>query len=83
MLNDNSRVLQPVAFRGACLQRLKSSLSPRDSDNGRTQRPATACRLKPLAAVAKLIKRHLPNLLTYPRHRLTKASLAGVNAVHQ
>jgi transposase len=44
---------------------------------------ATHSRLKPLAAVAKLIKRHLPNLLTYLRHRLTNAGLEGVNAVIQ
>ena len=31
---------------------------------------ATHSRLKPMAAVAKLIQRHLPNLLTYLRHRL-------------
>jgi len=33
---------------------------------------ATHSRLKPMAAVAKLIRRHLPNLLTYLRHRLTR-----------
>jgi len=36
-----------------------------------------------MAAVAKLIQRHLPNLLTYLRHRLTNAGLEGVNAVIQ
>jgi transposase len=30
---------------------------------------ATHSRLKPMAGVAKLIKRHLPNLLTYLTHR--------------
>jgi transposase len=44
---------------------------------------ATHSRLQPMAAVAKLIKRHLPNLLTYLRHRLTNAGLEGVNAVIQ
>ena len=44
---------------------------------------ATHSRLKPMAIVAKLIKRHLPNLLTYLRHRLTNAGLEGVNAVIQ
>src|SRR5207249_5771280 len=34
-------------------------------------------------AVAKLIQRHLPNLLTYLRHRLTNAGLEGINAVIQ
>lgn len=44
---------------------------------------ATHSRLKPMAAVAKLIKRHLPNLLTYLRHHLTNAGLEGINAVIQ
>jgi len=44
---------------------------------------ATHSRLKPMAAVAKLIRRHLPNLLTYLRHRLTNAGLEAVNAVIQ
>ncbi len=44
---------------------------------------ATHSRLKPLAAVAKLIQRHLPNPLTYLRHHLTNAGLEGVNAVIQ
>ncbi len=44
---------------------------------------ATHSRLKPMAAVAKLIQRHLPNLLTYLRHGLTNAGLEAVNAVIQ
>ncbi len=44
---------------------------------------ATHSWLRPVAAVAKLIQRHLPNLLTYLRHRLTNASLEGVNATIQ
>ena len=44
---------------------------------------ATHSRLKPMAAVAKLIQRHLPNLLTYLHHHLTNAGLEGVNAVIQ
>jgi len=44
---------------------------------------ATHSRLTPVAKVAKLIQRHLPNLLTYLRHRLTNAGLEGVNAVIQ
>jgi transposase len=36
---------------------------------------ATHSRLKPITALAKLIKRHLPNLLTYLRHGLTNAGL--------
>jgi transposase len=44
---------------------------------------ATHSRLKPMASVAKLIHRHLPNVLTYLRHRITNAGLEGVNAVIQ
>jgi hypothetical protein len=44
---------------------------------------ATHSRLKPMAAVAKLIQRHLPNSLTDLRYRLTNAGLEGVNAVIQ
>jgi transposase len=44
---------------------------------------ATHSRLKPMAAVAKLIQRHLPNLRTYVRHGLTNAGLEAVNAVIQ
>ena len=32
------------------------------------------------SVVAKLIQRHLPNLLTYLQHRLTDASLEAVSA---
>lgn len=44
---------------------------------------ATHSRLKPMAGVAKLIQRHLPNVLTYLRHRLTNAGLEAVNATIQ
>jgi len=44
---------------------------------------ATHSRLAPMAAVAKLIHRHLPNVLTYLRHRLTNAGLEAVNATIQ
>ena len=44
---------------------------------------ATHSRLKPMAAVAKLIQRHLPNVLTYLQHRLTNAGLEAVNATIQ
>jgi transposase len=44
---------------------------------------ATHSRLRPLANVAKLIARHLPNLLTYLRHGVTNAGLEAVNAVIQ
>ena len=36
-----------------------------------------------MSDVAKLIQRHLPNLLTYLARRITKADLEGVNAVIQ
>jgi hypothetical protein len=39
--------------------------------------------LKPMAAGAKLIQRHLPNVLTYLQHRLTNAGLEAVNATIQ
>jgi transposase len=44
---------------------------------------ATHSRLKAMAAVAKLIQRHLPGRLTYLRHRLTHAGLEAFNAVIQ
>ncbi|GIW53929.1 MAG: ISL3 family transposase [Nitrospiraceae bacterium] len=44
---------------------------------------ATHSRLRPVAAVAHLIRRHLPNVLTYLRHRLTNAGLEAVNATIQ
>ena len=44
---------------------------------------ATHSRLKPMAQVAWLIRRHLPNVLTYHRHRITNAGLEAVNATIQ
>jgi transposase len=44
---------------------------------------ATHSRLHPITAVAKMIQRHLPNLLTYLKHRLTNAGLEAVNGVIQ
>lgn len=44
---------------------------------------ATHRRLKPMAKVAWLIQRHLPNVLTYHRHRITNAGLEAVNATIQ
>ncbi|NJL23979.1 MAG: ISL3 family transposase [Calothrix sp. SM1_5_4] len=41
---------------------------------------ATHSRLKPMADVAKLIKRHLPNILTYLRHLITNAMMEGFNS---
>ena len=44
---------------------------------------ATHSRLRPVVTVAKLIQRHLPNLLTYLQHGLTNAGLEAINAVIQ
>jgi len=44
---------------------------------------ATHSRLRPVIMVAKLIQRHLPNLLTYLQHGLTNAGLEAINAVIQ
>lgn len=44
---------------------------------------ATHSRLKPMAEVAKLIQRHLPNILTYLRHGITNAGLEAINATIQ
>jgi len=44
---------------------------------------ATHSRLRPMAEVAKLIQRHLPNVLTYLRHGITNAGLEAVNATIQ
>lgn len=44
---------------------------------------AVRCRLHPIAKVARMLKRHLPNLLTYFRHRITNAASEGFNSVIQ
>lgn len=44
---------------------------------------ATHSRLRPMAEVAKLIRRHLPNVLTYLRHGITNAGLEAINATIQ
>ena len=44
---------------------------------------ATHSRLAPMAAVAKLIRRHLPNVLTYVRHGITNAGVEALNATIQ
>ncbi|MGE0528480.1 MAG: ISL3 family transposase [Bdellovibrionales bacterium] len=41
---------------------------------------ATHSRLKPMSDVAKLMKRHLPNILTYLRHLITNAMMEGFNS---
>ena len=37
-------------------------------------------RLKPMVTVAQLLKRHLPNLLTYLKHHITNAVTEGLNS---
>jgi transposase len=41
---------------------------------------ATHSQLRPIADVAKLMKRHLPNILTYLRHLITNAMMEGFNS---
>ncbi len=41
---------------------------------------AVRCRLKPIIEVAKMLKRHLGNILTYFRHRITNAVSEGFNS---
>jgi transposase len=44
---------------------------------------ATHSRLKPLVEAARTLKRHLPGLLAYFRHRVTNAATEGLNSVIQ
>jgi transposase len=44
---------------------------------------AVRCRLTPVVKVAKMLKRHLPQLLSYFRHRITNATSEGFNSVIQ
>jgi len=41
---------------------------------------ATHSRLKPVIDVAKMIKRHLENILTFIKHRITNAFAEGINS---
>jgi len=41
---------------------------------------ATHSRLNPVIAAAKTLKRHLPNILTYFRHRISNATAEGLNS---
>lgn len=41
---------------------------------------ATHSRLEPMIKVARMLKRHLENILTYLRHRITNAVTEGLNA---
>ena len=41
---------------------------------------ATHSRISPMIAAARTLKRHLPNLLTYFKHRITNATSEGINS---
>ncbi len=41
---------------------------------------ATHSRLKPVISVAKMLKNHLDNIMTYLKHRITNATAEGFNA---
>jgi transposase len=41
---------------------------------------ATHSRITPIIQAAKTLKRHLPNLLTYFKHRITNATSEGINS---
>ena len=41
------------------------------------------CRLRPIVRVAKMLKRHLPNLLSYFLYRITNATSEGFNSIIQ
>jgi transposase len=40
---------------------------------------AIRSRLEPVKKVARMMKRHLPNIVSYFRHRITNAALEGIN----
>ncbi len=44
---------------------------------------ATHSRLKPIISVEKMFKRHIENIITYAKHRITKAFAEGINSVIQ
>ena len=41
---------------------------------------ATHSRLQPMIEKARMLKTHLPNILTYLRHRITNATAVGLNS---
>lgn len=41
---------------------------------------ATHCRLEPIVKVAKMIKEHFENIVTYLEHRITNAAAEGLNS---
>lgn len=44
---------------------------------------AAHSRLRPVVEVAKITEGHLPNFLTYPKHRPARAGFKAVNAITQ
>ncbi|MBI5307049.1 MAG: transposase [Planctomycetes bacterium] len=40
---------------------------------------AIRSRLEPVKKVARMMKRHLPNIVSYCKHRITNAALEGIN----
>ena len=40
---------------------------------------AIRSRLEPVNKVARMMKRHLPNIVSYCKHRITNAALEGIN----
>jgi transposase len=44
---------------------------------------AVRCRLRPVVKVARMLRRHLPNLLTYFLYPVTNATTKGYNSVIQ
>lgn len=46
----------------------------------RWYRSAIHTRLEPLKKVARMLKKHLPGLLAYVRHRITNATAEGINS---
>jgi transposase len=71
-LKERFRQFWEYAYRGAA-QRFF----------GRWLWQATHSRLRPMAEVAWMIRRHLQNVLTYLRHRVTNAGLEALNATIQ
>ena len=41
---------------------------------------ASHCRLEPIKKAAKTLKKHLDNIVTYARHRITNSLAEGMNA---
>jgi len=41
---------------------------------------AIRCRLEPIKDKARMLKKHLPNMLTYFKHRITNAASEGINS---